>query len=114
MHSLYPAYQPIPVHSELHLLLRTEKLYTLPTDVCVQCGHVIATHKYTFSVDEGYQVGSVTVTNPAHFTCLCVGVCVWGGCVLYLQEYSMECSLCGHGEATVSVLPDDPRGQALF
>ena len=26
-----------------------------------------------------------------------------------LQDYSMQCNLCGHGEATASILPDDPR-----
>ena len=35
-------------------------------------------------------------------------------CHLQLQEYSMECNLCGHGEATVSILPDDPREKELF
>ena len=30
------------------------------------------------------------------------------------QEYSMNCSLCGYGSATVSVLPDDPREKQLF
>ena len=31
-----------------------------------------------------------------------------------VQEYSMKCHLCGHGSASVSVLPDDPREQPLF
>ena len=35
----------------------------------------------------------------------------WSCGRVHPQEYSMECNLCGHGEATVSVLPDDPRGQ---
>lgn len=52
--------------------------------VCRECGHVIAKHQYSFSVDEEY------------------------------QEYTMECNLCGHGEATVSILPDDPREKQLF
>jgi hypothetical protein len=52
--------------------------------VCRQCDHMIADHEYTFAVDDQY------------------------------QEYSMNCLLCGYGEATVSILPDDPRQQTLF
>ncbi|XP_065844662.1 protein Churchill-like isoform X2 [Oscarella lobularis] len=52
--------------------------------VCESCNHVIAKHEYTFTVTEEY------------------------------QEYTMNCLLCGYGEATVSILPDDPREQKLF
>jgi hypothetical protein len=52
--------------------------------VCEGCGHLIAVHEYTFSVDDMY------------------------------QEYSMNCTLCGYGNATVSILPDDPREKQLF
>ncbi|XP_062504196.1 protein Churchill-like [Corticium candelabrum] len=52
--------------------------------VCQTCDHVIARHEYTFSVDDEF------------------------------QEYTMNCVLCGYGEATVSILPDDPRQQRLF
>ena len=34
--------------------------------------------------------------------------------VCHMQEYTMECDLCGWGQDTVSVLPDDPRGKELF
>ncbi|EDV21614.1 expressed hypothetical protein [Trichoplax adhaerens] len=47
--------------------------------ICPNCRHVIANHEYTFQVEEGYQI------------------------------YGMECLLCGCGEATVSVMPNDPR-----
>jgi hypothetical protein len=30
------------------------------------------------------------------------------------QEYEMACMLCGHGEASSSVMPDDPHKRALF
>ena len=30
-------------------------------DVCQQCGHVIADHEYTFSVDDQYQVFTILV-----------------------------------------------------
>ena len=46
---------------------------------CATCRHVVATHKYTFSVDGDY------------------------------QEHTMECLLCGCGDATASVEPVDPR-----
>ncbi|XP_037067924.1 protein Churchill-like [Pollicipes pollicipes] len=46
---------------------------------CSACRHLIAVHRHTFSVEEGY------------------------------QEYAMECSLCGSGQDSHSVLPDDPR-----
>lgn len=29
------------------------------TDVCKECSHVIASHEYTFSVDNGFQVHGV-------------------------------------------------------
>ncbi|XP_064390560.1 protein Churchill-like isoform X2 [Halichondria panicea] len=54
------------------------------THVCTECEHEIAAHTYQFSIEEEF------------------------------QEYSMECNLCGHGEATVSILPNDPREQQLF
>ena len=34
--------------------------------------------------------------------------------LVQLHEYSMEFNLCGHGEATVSILPGDPREKELF
>ena len=40
---------------------------------------MIAVHRHTFVVEDGY------------------------------QEYVMECSLCGHGQDSHCVLPDDPR-----
>ncbi|XP_065910883.1 protein Churchill-like [Dysidea avara] len=52
--------------------------------VCKECDHIVASHEYTFSVDDGF------------------------------QEYSMNCTLCGYGSATVSILPDDPREKQLF
>lgn len=27
-----------------------------PIDVCKECNHIIASHEYTFSVDDGFQV----------------------------------------------------------
>lgn len=54
------------------------------TDTCQECGHVVATHEYTFEVDEDF------------------------------QEYTMDCDLCGHGEIEVSILPDDPREKQLY
>ena len=33
------------------------------TDVCRECGHVIAVHQYTFSVDEDYQVQLYIIIN---------------------------------------------------
>ncbi|XP_019642696.1 PREDICTED: protein Churchill-like [Branchiostoma belcheri] len=47
--------------------------------LCQNCDHVIAEHEYRFCVEEGY------------------------------QEYQMTCLLCGSGEDSISVLPDDPR-----
>ena len=32
------------------------RLLILITDTCKECGHVIAEHSYSFSVDEEYQV----------------------------------------------------------
>lgn len=49
------------------------------THVCSLCEHVIATHEYSFSVDDQD------------------------------QQYSMNCMLCGFGEDTCSFMPDDPR-----
>ncbi|KAF0289922.1 Protein Churchill [Amphibalanus amphitrite] len=46
---------------------------------CSGCRHVIAIHRHTFAVEDGY------------------------------QEYAMECSLCGHAQDSHCVLPDDPR-----
>ncbi|XP_003386737.2 PREDICTED: protein Churchill-like [Amphimedon queenslandica] len=51
---------------------------------CNECGHLIASHEYTFTLDEEF------------------------------QEYSMNCALCGYGSDTVSILPDDPREKQLF
>ena len=31
-----------------------------------------------------------------------------------LQEYEMNCLLCGHGEDSRSIMPRDPRQQPLF
>lgn len=31
-------------------------LHCIFTDICESCGHHIATHEYTFQVDDGYQV----------------------------------------------------------
>ncbi len=76
-------------------------LFSLATDVCTECGHEIAAHTYEFSIVEEFQVSLFIAKNV--------------NCYNYvLQEYSMECNLCGHGEATVSILPDDPREQQLF
>jgi hypothetical protein len=66
--------------------------------VCEVCGHLIAVHEYTFSVDDMYQVWGVVTKYLT----------------LYPQEYSMNCTLCGYGNATVSILPDDPREKQLF
>jgi len=49
---------------------------------CILCGHKIASHEYTFSVDDQF------------------------------QEYSMNCMLCGYGEDSCSFMPDDPRKAA--
>ena len=43
--------------------------------VCAHCAHIVAKHTYTFSVDDG------------------------------IQESTMECMLCGHGEDTARVMP---------
>eukprot|EP01135_Chromosphaera_perkinsii_P010198 Nk52_evm64s2039 gene=Nk52_evmTU64s2039 len=55
---------------------------------CKSCGHVVATHEYSFEVCPGTGRSAKD---------------------LGYQEYSMECLLCGHGEARVSVAPDDQR-----
>ncbi|KAM6309142.1 protein Churchill [Aegotheles albertisi] len=47
--------------------------------LCKNCHHLIAHHEYTFSVVDDY------------------------------QEYTMLCLLCGRGDDSISVLPDDPR-----
>jgi len=65
-------------------------------DVCEECGHVVATHKYTFSCDRETQVTQQNSSDLAYFFTS-----------LLLQDYSMECNLCGHGEDTVTVIPDD-------
>ncbi|CAH1791946.1 unnamed protein product [Owenia fusiformis] len=53
--------------------------------ICERCGHVIADHEYTFCVSEDF------------------------------QEYQMFCLLCGRGEDTRSILPNDPRfGATIF
>jgi rRNA maturation protein Nop10 len=46
---------------------------------CVACGHVVSKHCHEFWLEDGY------------------------------QEYRMECSLCGLGEDSVSILPKDPK-----
>jgi hypothetical protein len=53
-------------------------------DVCGECGHVIASHSHVFAVKDG------------------------------VQEYSMECMLCGSSEDERSVLPVDPQQFALL
>ena len=47
--------------------------------ICELCGHVVATHEYTFQVDSGY------------------------------QEYEMNCELCGFGQDRICIMPDDPE-----
>ncbi|CAB4029875.1 Churchill, partial, partial [Paramuricea clavata] len=47
--------------------------------ICELCGHNIATHEYTFQIDDGY------------------------------QEYEMNCKLCGFGQDRVCIMPDDPE-----
>lgn len=54
------------------------------THHCPKCDHVICDHKYTFEVNGDY------------------------------QEYNMECMLCGIGEATISIEPEDPRKMAAL
>ena len=89
----------------------------LSTDVCKECNHIIASHEYTFSVDDGFQVLELLVyyhgdlikqsqNNMHDYLPM--------RCGHYQQEYSMNCSLCGYASATVSVLPDDPREKQLF
>ncbi|ORX57878.1 churchill-like protein [Piromyces finnis] len=46
---------------------------------CSKCNHLIASHEYTYQLNDGY------------------------------HEYTMNCDLCGMGEANVSVLPVDPK-----
>nr|CAY12638.1 churchill zinc finger protein [Platynereis dumerilii] len=53
--------------------------------VCSECGHTIANHEYRFCIQHNFQV------------------------------YQMSCLLCGHGEHSRTVMPNDPRHlQALF
>ncbi len=63
-------------------------------DSCQNCGHVIATHEYSFSYDDETQVSILS-----SFILLTT--------VSSLQEYSMECDLCGHGMDTVDIIPDE-------
>ena len=72
---------------------------------------MIAVHQYTFSVDEDYQVYMADC-----YPLLCIRLSCFKSVQYYysVQEYTMECDLCGHGEATVSILPDDPREKQLF
>lgn len=53
-------------------------------DVCGDCQHVISIHNYKFWVEGDY------------------------------QEYEMDCALCGTGEDSVSILPEDPRKMSGF
>jgi len=53
-------------------------------DVCKVCSHLIASHLYTFRVEDDY------------------------------QEYEMSCLLCGSSEDSRSVLPCDPRHQVAY
>lgn len=89
------------LHASVYVNLQSNVL----SDVCQQCEHVVAKHEYTFSVDEEYQVG-----DTLDYTVRWIGQTL----SLVLQEYSMNCLLCGYGEATVSILPEDPRQQRLF
>ena len=77
------------------------------SDVCKDCGHLVATHKYSFSSDDEFQVWLCSLGWESlvdAFNCL----------IPNLQDYSMQCNLCGHGEATASILPDDPREKPFF
>jgi hypothetical protein len=56
-----------------------KKLNSFFPDTCVACGHVVSKHCHEFWLEDGY------------------------------QEYRMECSLCGLGEDSVSILPKDPK-----
>jgi len=47
--------------------------------ICNSCQHVISLHNHKFWVSGDY------------------------------QEYEMECQLCGTGEDSISIMPDDPR-----
>ena len=78
--------------------------------MCRECGHVIAVHQYTFSVDEDYQVQLITTIIIGQ----ALNLLLLHWIHFPVQEYTMECDLCGHGEATVSILPDDPREKQLF
>jgi len=52
--------------------------------VCKTCSHVIASHSYTFKVEDEY------------------------------QEYEMSCLLCGNAEDSRSILPCDSRQQPMY
>ncbi|XP_046847438.1 protein Churchill-like [Xenia sp. Carnegie-2017] len=53
--------------------------------VCEKCGHIIASHEYTFQVNGNY------------------------------QEYEMNCKLCGFGQDRVCVFPHDPeKSRSIF
>ncbi|XP_029639555.1 protein Churchill [Octopus sinensis] len=52
--------------------------------VCPNCGHIIASHEYSFTVEDGYML------------------------------YTMSCALCGEAEDQRSVLPYDDRQRSFF
>ena len=112
----------------LHLISRVGRQLLPPphSDACTKCGHIVATHSYTFSYDIEFQV-RISINPPytllssaifpsSHYTPfnLSSPLPLLPPPFMWMQEYTMECMLCGHGEHTQSVLPDDPRGQEMY
>ena len=52
-------------------------LVVLIADVCRDCGHVIAVHQYTFSVDEDYQVQLSDIESPYYILFMQANPCVF-------------------------------------
>lgn len=81
---------------------RVKLIFHVIPDACTFCGHVIANHVHEFWIRDGYQVVkafglSHLRLSVIHFMLLCV------------QHYRMDCQLCGLGEDSISILPEDPR-----
>ena len=85
--------------------------------VCGACGHVVALHRHDFWVEADYQACiSTTLAILSTYYSIChIGMQCWNDFHSYMydvQEYRMDCRLCGTGDDSVSVMPRDPRKSA--